>query len=62
MSTNHKKLMQDALGSSTGMFRWRLIIEEHGPKPQIFSIKDIHKIKYLEAISFTVECKLSKKR
>ena len=40
--TNHKNLIQDALGlTSDRVYRWRLLLEEYGPK--IIHIKGIHK-------------------
>ncbi len=39
--TDHKNLIQDALGlSSDRVYRWRLLLEEYGP--EIVYIKDIH--------------------
>ena len=39
--TDHKNLMQDALGlTSDRVYRWRLILEEYGP--EIVYIKGIH--------------------
>jgi hypothetical protein len=39
--TNHKKLIQDALGSTSDhVYRWRLLLEKYGPK--ILHIKGIH--------------------
>ncbi len=39
--TNHKNLMQDALGlTSDRVYRWRLLSEEYGPT--IVYIKGIH--------------------
>ena len=40
--TNHKNLIQDALGlTSDHFYQWRLLLEEFGPK--IMHIKGIHK-------------------
>ncbi len=39
--TDHKKLIQDTLGlTSDCVYRWRLLLEEYGPK--IVHIKGIH--------------------
>jgi hypothetical protein len=39
--TDHKNLMRDALGLTSGqVYRWRLLLEEYGPK--IVYIKGIH--------------------
>ncbi len=41
MYTDHANLIRDALGlTSGGVYRWRLLLEEYGPK--IVYIKGIH--------------------
>ena len=56
--TNHKNLIQDALGLTLDrVYRWRLVLEEYGPK--IVHIKGIHNT-VADAISTLAQSKIKR--